>query len=303
MTVSGSTRAEAAARADEALRHAINGPVRSLRVVLRLPQAAYLSDDTGPRLCLVNAGGAVVPGSVALPPDVSWHWLLHDHLRSGAPVRLGDGLLRCGDRRLSVSPDLDLRLPPLPWSVQRVSHAVDLLDRAVATAPDEEPDLPWPSDGWSEGPGVDTGLPLDLMSATAPRLVGRGPGVTPSGDDVLAAALLVHAAAGTPGAEMVGLALASYASERTTAAAVLQYRGAAHACASPPVWSGLVALLTRSDPTPQVAALLAVGHSSGRDLARGLRAGLAAVGHRLAADRNRSGLAAPSIRPAERNHA
>ena len=290
------------ARADLAIAEAVVGPPLRLQLALRSRLAGYLADSQGPRLCMVGGAGVVMPESVVLPPGISWEWLLRDQLDHGTPVVLGNGTIACGARRLAVRADLDLRVPAGSWPPDAVRRAIGHLDRALTASHPVE--LPWlSSQDLTEHLG-DAGP--DALLVAADGLIGAGPGLTPSGDDLLAAALLVHVVAGSRGAEEVGAAILDRARTRTTAAAVLQYRGAARGCASPPVGAALTALLGQADPSRALAGLLALGHSSGHDLARGLRAGLAAVhsspltGSPTGAS---AGRAPAHLRPAERNPA
>lgn len=104
---------------------------------------------------------------------------------------------------------------------------------------------------------VDIGIEVSSPDA----LVGLGPGLTPSGDDVLAGYLLGCRAFGLPVPALAGL-------HRTTAlsAALLRYAAAGQCI---PQLAALVAALGGDqplDPTP----LLRVGHTSGAALACGV---------------------------------
>ena len=98
------------------------------------------------------------------------------------------------------------------------------------------------------------------------RLAGRGDGLTPAGDDLLAgyAAALVLFGGRRGEAE----AIAEVAAPRTTALSATLLRHAARGELPEPAH----ALLERGDPEP----LLRFGHSSGRCILKGLAAGAAA---------------------------
>ena len=120
--------------------------------------------------------------------------------------------------------------------------------------------------------GVTAGL-LSLMEPfTAPpisvgALLGRGPGLTPFGDDVLAGALVTLRALGAPAFEPLAAEVRAVAPARTTfVSAALLHHATRGECVPE-----LHALLTG---TGTVAALLAVGHTSGVGLAQGVRAAL-----------------------------
>lgn len=107
-------------------------------------------------------------------------------------------------------------------------------------------------------------------------LVGRGAGLTPSGDDALAGALLVAHALGT------GTALAEAVRARlgaTTAVSAALLAAAADGYAARPVVT-LVDAAVAGDPDAVARALpavLAIGHTSGADTVTGIRAALEAL--------------------------
>ncbi|HET6952834.1 MAG TPA: DUF2877 domain-containing protein, partial [Acidimicrobiales bacterium] len=120
--------------------------------------------------------------------------------------------------------------------------------------------------------------------AGARALLGRGTGLTPAGDDLLAGALAALRAVGSPAADDLGAAVRTLAPARTTrlsaalldaadrgavvpeAAAVLR---ATEAAAAPARRQGRAGALAGA-----VDRLVAVGHTSGWHLAAGLLAGL-----------------------------
>jgi Protein of unknown function (DUF2877) len=105
--------------------------------------------------------------------------------------------------------------------------------------------------------------------AAVARLLGRGPGLTPSGDDVVAGFLLGAYAFGhaVPGAVT---AVGELTERATTALSAQLLRHAVHGECIAQV-AALVAALTRCPaPGDAVDQLLAVGHTSGAALAAGL---------------------------------
>ena len=105
-------------------------------------------------------------------------------------------------------------------------------------------------------------------------LAGLGPGLTPAGDDVLAGVLLVARARGGPAAEPALVHAAAEARTNDVARAFLAWAARGQSIA--PVHDLLTAAVTsdRAGATSALRRLLAVGHSSGADLAFGLRLGL-----------------------------
>jgi Protein of unknown function (DUF2877) len=132
-------------------------------------------------------------------------------------------------------------------------------------------------------PGVDSRLvagladaarDYDASAAVAARLLGSGPGLTPSGDDVLAGFLAGAFAFGLDAAAL-RQAIAVLAPARTTAlSAALLWHSARGECINE--LAAVVALLTGQrrpgpeEPGRAVSRLLSVGHSSGAALAMGL---------------------------------
>ena len=129
----------------------------------------------------------------------------------------------------------------------------------------------------------------DVVDARVRELVGAGAGLTPSGDDALCAVLLVLRGVGADGAHALVRAAVSAAARRTTSLSASLLHAAAEGYAVPAV-ADLVRAVLGDDPAaagPALAAVLAIGHSSGRDLV----AGIAGALHVLAAP------PAPSVPP------
>ncbi len=108
------------------------------------------------------------------------------------------------------------------------------------------------------------------------RLLGAGPGLTPSGDDVLCAVLLVLCGAGDPTPiALLGSAVQDRWSATTSLSASLL--GAARQGYAVPDVAALVECALRGDLAGAREALtstLAIGHSSGQDLVAGLAGSL-----------------------------
>jgi hypothetical protein len=131
--------------------------------------------------------------------------------------------------------------------------------------------------------GVDVGLEparvaalahadgLDAQSSAAAALLGRGPGLTPSGDDVLAGFLVGARAFGrsAPGVERT---VAGTASIATTALSAQLLHSAARGECVEQLTNVVRGLLNGALSPAAVIALRAVGHTSGTALAHGLLA-------------------------------
>ena len=124
---------------------------------------------------------------------------------------------------------------------------------------------------------LSTASPSDLRSA-AMALLGRGPGLTPEGDDFLAGALAATRIFGAGlGAERsltmldsAGDRLTRTAGVRTTAFSAALIRCAIRGEVAAPAGAFLRALAGRGDVSETHRNLLSVGHSSGPALAAGI---------------------------------
>jgi hypothetical protein len=125
------------------------------------------------------------------------------------------------------------------------------------------------------------------------RLLGRGSGLTPTGDDVLAGALVTLAAFAPRAAAPLAIAVTEAAGAATTAVSAALLRHAARGECIPQL-AGLLAAVAGGRDAGGLAraagALLAVGHCSGAGLVHGVILGLA-VASRLPAPAGASGMA------------
>ncbi|MFW6773837.1 DUF2877 domain-containing protein [Nocardioides sp. CPCC 205120] len=268
-----------AATADLALAGRVAGPPRPLRVLVAARAAAYLgeADRRGGAVCaVVDHGGVAVPDALVLPPHRSWTAVLASHVRGGRPVLLGGGLLSCGPHEVRVRVAADSR-------VAVPDHATGTPRALAARALDRLALRPLPTDPHAVAAHRWTGdrATPEALCVDAPALLGRGPGLTPSGDDLCAGALLVHRLLGTRGTDEAVATLLERAEGRTTTPSVLLLRAAGEGRAAAPVRRAVEALLADHVELGELEAaldgLLALGHTSGADLAAGLRAGLTAV--------------------------
>ena len=216
------------------MREVLDGPVCIGTVLARFPTAWYVAVPRGFGLIAVVAHTAV-----RLPCGLA---LPHGRL----DLPLGEVLVGAGAVRVGPVEILPGRVVSL-----RVAHQ----------------GAPWPE-------------PLRRASAAVGRadvdegLLGRGGGLTPEGDDVLAGYLVGAAAYGLPAGDLRAVVHAHAASRTTTLSAAL-LRHAANGEAIPQIGALLDALGGRRPLDPALAELVAVGHTSGAALARGV---LAAAG-------------------------
>jgi hypothetical protein len=272
------------ATASSGIAAVLAGAPRAATVLAAFDRAVYLAHDDGV-LAIETSDGTGLPNGlvVAVPSD----------RRPLAPARLvpaatvGRGEVVIGE--LTVRAVRWRRARPVLPRVRPSSLAstVDDARTVLATrAAALPPELATPF------AAVTTALAAaDAAGAvTLARrgLLGRGAGLTPSGDDLLAGliagvVLLAEAVHGPAGraiadvARRVGSQLASLAPDATTAISAALLQHAAHGEVAEPAAALLRALAGHGAVDDAVAAVVAVGSSSGRDLAVGTLAAAALV--------------------------
>jgi hypothetical protein len=261
-----------AASASVLVREVVVGPVRPARVVAAGPSATYL-DVGGRLLAVVAAGGVRLPCAAVLvgdtPPPV------------GSDLAVGSGSVHDAGRRLvDVSRWFDprVRLAHLdPVAIERLAAAVRARPCADALLPADAVERL--ADHLAAG---------DAHRAVVAALVGRGSGLTPAGDDLVAGALAAMRAAGSPAADGFGAAVRDLAPAGTTrlsaallaaadvGAVIPEAEAVLRALAAP---GGAAVRAGRADRPDDLARatrhLLGVGHTSGWYLAAGLAVGAA----------------------------
>lgn len=220
---------------------AADGP---LPVVHASASAVYV-DLGGWCLGLVSAGASRVPCAMWSTVDD-----LTTLLPSAGPLtaRVDDGCLVVAGRALRVSRVVDTRLPSVAVPRPCPEEALHV----VAAA------------------GLDLPAGGRLTPAHVDRLLGRGPGLTPLGDDVLAGWLAVRVAAGRPDVAVAGAVKQRRAVTTLLSATLLDC--ALHGEALPQLTDWLV---SPTDAT--TAALLGVGATSGAGLLAGAALALASL--------------------------
>ncbi|GAA3680994.1 hypothetical protein GCM10022237_45050 [Nocardioides ginsengisoli] len=222
-----------------ALRTLLDGPAASGTVVHAGAQAVYA--DLGGRVVGVLARGAVhVPCAIAttLPslPEIT----------VGAPVTAAGGMLTVGAMSVGVDRLVGFALPALDAAA---TERLRVLDPDLSPARDQ--------------------LPVSALERLAagdpdavPALVGRGDGLTPVGDDVLAGWLVTARATGRDHAPVTAAVRAHL--HRTTSLSATLLLHAADGEAIAPFRTAVA-----SGDADAVAGLLAVGHTSGAGMLLG----------------------------------
>jgi hypothetical protein len=218
-----------AASCSSAVRAVLFAPAAEAEVLGRCDSAVYLR-------CARGVVALVRPHALRLPCAV-----VTASLPATGPVRVGDGAVSWPGTVATV-----LRAWPAAM-VPRVSPAPGRLAALDEAAKRIDLDVP-------ESLNIKSNL-------------GRGPGLTPSGDDIVAGYLLGCRAFGRDPGELPGDVRAGV--NRTTAlSAALLLHAIAGRCL--PQVSAVVRGLATGDLDRPLAALLRVGHTSGAALGRGL---------------------------------
>jgi hypothetical protein len=257
----------------------VTGPPRELDVLAAFPRAVYLRHRDG-LIAVVTRDGVHLPNALVLREVAAASPLRGCHVHQRGVV--GNGRLELGHLELSVA--RWWRPRPALADVDAGSLARTLADaqRHLARIADPLPDhLAAPFGRFVAALGAGR-APAAL--AAGRQLVGRGPGLTPAGDDlvaglVAAALLLAPAVSGAGPAALaavageVGTSLAASSADATTAVSAALLRHAVVGEVARPVADLLVALTGRGALAPAVDGLVSVGATSGRDLATGVLAG------------------------------
>lgn len=236
--------------APTALTGLLCGPARTAEVRGVFPTAVYL-DICDEMVALVSSDALRLPCALVLAAPSSSRPFAT--VRTDDVVSVGQGAVTVGDRRFVVR----------RWWRPAGLRPLRPGPRLAARADEIEALLPPPP----------ADLPADRRSWRPGTLVGLGPGLTPAGDDVLAATLLTLSA--VPGSATAVSALAAETAPlltRTTALSATLLRHAAAGRGIPELTSLIDALSGSGDLAAPTARLLAVGHSSGTALAHGVLA-------------------------------
>jgi hypothetical protein len=258
----------APARVRDRLRAAPDG---ALTVVHPGRHAVYLDLD-GWCVGVVGSRAAAVPCAVRVAaPDLGVLGAGSAHVRGGV-LHLGGTPLRVGRIVDAGVPRLDLaatlRALAVTVTTPATPAAPDAPDSPAAPAAPQGPVVELVDAAW--GPG-----PLDADAVA--RLVGRGDGLTPLGDDALCGWLALHRSVGEPTPALDAAVRAAL--PRTTLLSATLLDCALRGEVLPEFAAYLTALGTPAEPA-RAAALAAIGHTSGAGLLHGARRALAELADR-----------------------
>ncbi|GGI04242.1 DUF2877 domain-containing protein [Egicoccus halophilus] len=268
------------AGASEAVHDLVTGPPTDVRVLACFPAATYL--DVGGRvLAVATADGVHHPNALALAVATAARPFAT--LAAADVGRLGHGRLELPGLTVTVRRWWSPRPALAPVAAARLhTRAEELAALLAATAPALPPDTAARTDRLTAALAHDE----PSAAADAVALLGLGPGLTPTGDDLLcglfAAVDRLAPALTASGADTAALVarvrraadtVVGRAPSATTAisAGLLHHARRGEVCAPA---AAVLHGLTGTGPLPEaVGALLAVGATSGRDLGVGLLAG------------------------------
>ncbi len=260
------------------VRDLLMGPVRPATVVAAGPAATYLGVD-GRLLAIVAPGGVQLPCALVLTAEGL------PFARSGQPVgpgRVGGPGFAVGEG--AVHEDGRPVVGIGRWFDPRVrvgdvdSMAMARFAAMVRSQPRADPLLPVDAVARLAGD-----LARGDVQSTVAALLGRGTGLTPAGDDLVAGVLAALRAVGSPAADELGMharAIAPVATTRLSAALLEAADVGAVVPEAAAVLRALAGVAARpgNDGTGALERatdrLVGLGHTSGWHLAAGLLVGI-----------------------------
>ena len=282
----------------------LNGPVREGAVLGAFTRAVIVSVPTpdGPRvLSLLAPTAAGVPNGLRLTGADAW---ILAQQTPGDAVFVGAGRILLGGAEVLVVRSWPCRVRQLTLAPQGIDAISDMI---LSRAASQEAGVPVqhvaglesalhsalesavePAARSALEPAARSAGVADPLPAAVRRLVGRGLGLTPGGDDVIAGALLgLHATGATAGARLLAAAaLENVALEKVTERTALLSADLLRLAAQGDACLEVLGVLRAAHGSRDVLLpntfvlsvaidrLLRVGHTSGADLATGLAIGL-----------------------------
>ncbi|WP_315987623.1 DUF2877 domain-containing protein [Actinomadura sp. HBU206391] len=291
----GPARSPVAGVASLTLRELLDRPRCVARVIAVFPSAVYVEmrSPAEPRVLAVVGSDAVrLPNAIVVA--ATSRDLPFAAVREGDDAWVGDGVVEVTGAGTGGGPTSRLRIrvrtrrwwdpsPVLgPVSPAQLAHGA--LGLAAETSEERCGLADHPGPGLLAGRCADGDLAHAVDAAE--RIVGLGPGLTPTGDDILAGLLVslrllggsVHGGDRAVWlADWLGAAVTAHAGTRTTALAATLLHCASRGQAGAEVAAVLRGIAGQVPLRPAVRRLLGVGHTSGADLTWGLLAGCRAT--------------------------
>ncbi|RVX43045.1 uncharacterized protein DUF2877 [Nonomuraea polychroma] len=269
-------RVQLTGAASAAVRPLLESPRRPARVLAAFPAGVYLEvrTDLEPSVIAVITGEATrLPNSVLLAGPLP-------HVTVGDEAAVGDRVIDLGPLSMRVRRWWDPAPPLGPADPASLAGAASILARPA----DQRPGLDGNGAIASLAAACAQGWLLGVVTA-AEQLIGLGPGLTPSGDDVLAGLLVTlrHLGRATGAdravwlADWLGATVTFDARTRTTPLSATLLHCAARGEASPEVLAVLRGVAGGQALDPALRRLRRLGHTSGADLAQGVAIGVHAV--------------------------
>lgn len=251
------------AAASTALGPELAAPARSAVALGGSDVAVYLGAGAHGVIAVLTSDALRLPCGLVLEFDARRRPLTAIAPLPGRTATVGDGRVQWTSRTgpvviHAVRSWAPARVLPLgaAWAA-----GVAALERAIAGADFGVPRM-LPTD-------VGQNVAEDAGEDFALELIGRGPGLTPSGDDVLAG-LLLGARAFAVRLDRLAAAVDLHADARTTALSARLLRHAIDGECVPEVATLFAALPAGCAAGPAVDAVLRLGHTSGAALAHGI---------------------------------
>lgn len=257
-----------------AIREWVLGPPCEGRLMAVFPSAVYI--DLGSAVvAVVTRDGVRLPNAVVVPLRRSTRPF--SGVNDVVSVTVGGGDIVLSGLRVHAVRDWTPRPLLPPADPLTLGGRLAKLREILAASP-ARPGLPVPHQF------ADACMTASLAAATrtADELVGLGPGLTPSGDDMLAGTLAALRLLGGDPAFTTTLAdhVSAVGGRRTTALSATLLRLAGQGDVAAEVGHVIKALNGQGSLDEAARLLCAVGHTSGADIAQGLLiGGTAALSH------------------------
>lgn len=262
---------ETAGVASMALASVLRAPARPARIIGAFPVAVYL--DAGDVVLAVVTRDAVrLPNAVVIPMQSAEAPFGQFGARTASTV--GQGSVTIGSLCVRTTRWWDPAVRVGAVDPPTVRAQVGEMGALLAGAA-QQPGVALPAglvDAWRA-------RDLPVVVSYARTLVGLGPGLTPSGDDLLGGILAAFRVLGgdTAFADAAGTAVAGLAKARTTSISATLLRLACAGQVAEEVAAVLRAIASGVALEPAIRTLLGIGHTSGADLAAGVLAGAVAA--------------------------